>query len=195
MYSIFNQFKTSIFLRLSHCHQTLKNCSLVPLVSVQIRHIIQLIFNQMAIFNPKKSLICGFQLLFIQFRAMIKFLRVFFSLSLSRFYLYRGTSGIDIDLRRVDIDQCPQRQVPGGVALPLNIFAGTDKCKQRTTEVIDLMVFFFYPLHSVPVPVPLVYVIYCSYVECWTVSAYISKWCEPILRALYVRALLQLSQR
>lgn len=61
----------------------------------------------------------------------------------SRFYLYRGTSGIDIDLRRVDIDQCPQRQVPGGVALPLNIFAGTDKCKQRTTEVIHLMIFFF----------------------------------------------------
>lgn len=52
------------------------------------------------------------------------------------FYLCRGTSGIDIDLRRVDIDQCPQRQVAGGVALPLNIFAGTDKCKARTTEVI-----------------------------------------------------------
>lgn len=49
---------------------------------------------------------------------------------------FRGTSGIDIDLRRVDIDQCPQRQVAvGGVALPLNIFAGTDKCKARTTEV------------------------------------------------------------
>lgn len=47
---------------------------------------------------------------------------------------YRGTSGIDIDLRRVDIDQCPQKQVPG-VIPPLNIFAGTDKCKQRTTEV------------------------------------------------------------
>lgn len=49
------------------------------------------------------------------------------------FILCRGTSGIDIDLRRVDIDQCPQRI---GVALPLNIFAGTDKCKARTTEVI-----------------------------------------------------------
>lgn len=47
----------------------------------------------------------------------------------------RGTSGIDIDLRRVDIDQCPQRNAAAGVALPLNIFAGTDKCKQRTTEV------------------------------------------------------------
>ncbi|XP_031630067.1 uncharacterized protein LOC116345119 [Contarinia nasturtii] len=50
-------------------------------------------------------------------------------------YFFKGTSGIDIDLRRVDIDQCPQRQVaPGGVALPLNIFAGTDKCKARTTQ-------------------------------------------------------------
>uniref|UniRef100_A0A1B0FLM5 GPR158/179 extracellular domain-containing protein n=1 Tax=Glossina morsitans morsitans TaxID=37546 RepID=A0A1B0FLM5_GLOMM len=43
-----------------------------------------------------------------------------------------GTSGIDIDLRRVDIDQCPQRNTPG-TTQPLNIFAGTDKCKQRTT--------------------------------------------------------------
>lgn len=51
------------------------------------------------------------------------------------FSFCRGTSGIDIDLRRVDIDQCPQMQVTG-TTLPLNIFAGTDKCKQRTTEVI-----------------------------------------------------------
>ncbi|KAG4067605.1 hypothetical protein HA402_005377 [Bradysia odoriphaga] len=48
-------------------------------------------------------------------------------------YFFKGTSGIDIDLRRVDIDQCPQKQVPG-ITQPLNIFAGTDKCKQRTTE-------------------------------------------------------------
>lgn len=47
-------------------------------------------------------------------------------------YFFKGTSGIDIDLRRVDIDQCPQRNALG-VAQPLNIFAGTDKCKQRTT--------------------------------------------------------------
>ncbi|EAA11858.3 AGAP006155-PA [Anopheles gambiae str. PEST] len=46
----------------------------------------------------------------------------------------RGTSGIDIDLRRVDIDQCPQKNSPSGAPQPLNIFAGTDKCKQRTTE-------------------------------------------------------------
>ncbi|KNC34939.1 hypothetical protein FF38_02105 [Lucilia cuprina] len=47
-------------------------------------------------------------------------------------YHFKGTSGIDIDLRRVDIDQCPQRNIPGSTK-PLNIFAGTDKCKQRTT--------------------------------------------------------------
>ncbi|CAD7077338.1 unnamed protein product [Hermetia illucens] len=47
-------------------------------------------------------------------------------------YFFKGTSGIDIDLRRVDIDQCPQKHIPG-VIQPLNIFAGTDKCKQRTT--------------------------------------------------------------
>ncbi|XP_058829415.1 uncharacterized protein LOC131688858 [Topomyia yanbarensis] len=49
-------------------------------------------------------------------------------------YFFKGTSGIDIDLRRVDIDQCPQRSSPAGTQQPLNIFAGTDKCKQRTTE-------------------------------------------------------------
>lgn len=65
--------------------------------------------------------------------------------------LFRGTSGIDIDLRRVDIDQCPQRQVAGGVALPLNIFAGTDKCKARTTEVnVEYFSYTFccFPLHT-----------------------------------------------
>ncbi|XP_053662412.1 uncharacterized protein LOC128711556 [Anopheles marshallii] len=49
-------------------------------------------------------------------------------------YFFKGTSGIDIDLRRVDIDQCPQKNSPSGAPQPLNIFAGTDKCKQRTTE-------------------------------------------------------------
>ena len=44
---------------------------------------------------------------------------------------HRGTSGIDIDLRRVDIDQCPQRT--GNTQL--NIFAASDKCKVRTTKV------------------------------------------------------------
>lgn len=43
----------------------------------------------------------------------------------------RGTSGIDIDLRRVDIDQCP---LPKG-STQLNIFAASDKCKKRTTDV------------------------------------------------------------
>ncbi|KAE8746256.1 hypothetical protein FOCC_FOCC006928, partial [Frankliniella occidentalis] len=45
-------------------------------------------------------------------------------------YFFKGTSGIDIDLRRVDIDQCPSR--PGSTEL--NIFAASDKCKKRTTE-------------------------------------------------------------
>jgi hypothetical protein len=63
-------------------------------------------------------------------------LKLFFSLPhLVPISITRGTSGIDIDLRRVDIDQCPQKNTAGGAGLPLNIFAGTDKCKQRTTEV------------------------------------------------------------
>ncbi|KAI5745373.1 hypothetical protein M8J76_010498 [Diaphorina citri] len=45
-------------------------------------------------------------------------------------YFFKGTSGIDIDLRRVDIDQCPQ---PAGRG-KLNIFANSHKCKTRTTN-------------------------------------------------------------
>ncbi|XP_052126439.1 probable G-protein coupled receptor 158 isoform X2 [Frankliniella occidentalis] len=45
-------------------------------------------------------------------------------------YHFKGTSGIDIDLRRVDIDQCP---LPPG-STQLNIFAASDKCKKRTTQ-------------------------------------------------------------
>lgn len=62
----------------------------------------------------------------------------------------RGTSGIDVDLRRVDIDQCPQRETIGGTAAPLNIFAGTDKCKQGTTEVSLLSGNLFIAVHPVP---------------------------------------------
>ncbi|XP_060805002.1 metabotropic glycine receptor [Amyelois transitella] len=49
-------------------------------------------------------------------------------------YFFKGTSGIDIDLRRVDIDQCPLQ--PGSTQL--NIFAGTDKCKKKTTECVPV---------------------------------------------------------
>lgn len=72
---------------------------------------------------------------FIHF--LFKFL--FFVLLLIQFRYNRGTSGIDIDLRRVDIDQCPQKYVIG-LTQPLNIFAGTDKCKQRTTEVSNTII-------------------------------------------------------
>ncbi|XP_037067933.1 probable G-protein coupled receptor CG31760 [Pollicipes pollicipes] len=50
------------------------------------------------------------------------------------YVLRRGTSGIDIDLRRVDIDQCPQRRNSTDV----NIFAGSDKCKERTTKCVSV---------------------------------------------------------
>ncbi|XP_014217479.1 probable G-protein coupled receptor CG31760 isoform X2 [Copidosoma floridanum] len=49
-------------------------------------------------------------------------------------YFFKGTSGIDIDLRRVDIDQCP---LPPG-SIQLNIFAASDKCKKRTTECVAI---------------------------------------------------------
>ena len=41
----------------------------------------------------------------------------------------RGTSGLDIDLRVVDINQCHAN------TSTFNIFGGTDKCKKETTQV------------------------------------------------------------
>lgn len=49
-------------------------------------------------------------------------------------YFFKGTSGIDIDLRRVDIDQCPLPED----STQLNIFAASDKCKKHTTECVAL---------------------------------------------------------
>ncbi|BFZ12928.1 hypothetical protein BsWGS_15967 [Bradybaena similaris] len=44
-------------------------------------------------------------------------------------FKFKGTSGIDIDLRKVDIDQCPQLN-----SAEENVFAGSSRCKPRTTE-------------------------------------------------------------
>ena len=55
--------------------------------------------------------------------------------------LCRGTSGIDIDLRKVDINQCPTSPQEGDDQIEekgtkkYNIFGGTDKCKPETTKV------------------------------------------------------------
>ncbi|XP_050314019.1 probable G-protein coupled receptor 158 isoform X2 [Anthonomus grandis grandis] len=49
-------------------------------------------------------------------------------------YFFKGTSGIDIDLRHVDIDQCP---TPEGQT-QLNIFADSAKCKKRTTRCVAI---------------------------------------------------------
>ena len=43
---------------------------------------------------------------------------------------FRGTSGIDIDLQKVDIDQCPLLE-----SGEENVFAGSHKCKPATTRV------------------------------------------------------------
>ncbi|KAL5235852.1 hypothetical protein ACI65C_003262 [Semiaphis heraclei] len=47
-------------------------------------------------------------------------------------YFFKGTSGIDIDLRRVDIDQCPLPPESNH----FNIFASSDKCKKQTTYCV-----------------------------------------------------------
>lgn len=59
------------------------------------------------------------------------------------YFSFRGTSGIDIDLRRVDIDQCPLQTG----STQLNIFAATDKCKKRTTDVC--IIFFSLILNTI----------------------------------------------
>ena len=50
---------------------------------------------------------------------------------------FRGTSGIDIDLRRVDINQCKSSSKAQGSKGQFNIFGGTDKCKTKTTTVSE----------------------------------------------------------
>ncbi|XP_069112828.1 metabotropic glycine receptor-like [Argopecten irradians] len=45
-------------------------------------------------------------------------------------FKFKGTSGIDIALQKVDIDQCPQ---PEGATEP-NVFAGSARCKPSTTR-------------------------------------------------------------
>ena len=47
---------------------------------------------------------------------------------IKRSYVFKGTSGIDIDLMQVDINQCPQAFHEEGA----NIFADTHKCKPTT---------------------------------------------------------------
>lgn len=85
------------------------------------------------------------------------------------FNISRGTSGIDIDLRRVDIDQCPQRHIPG-TTQPLNIFAGTDKCKQRTTEVREISILFI--LYYIVLLLSWVSIVkaYIKYINCFSYS-------------------------
>ena len=48
----------------------------------------------------------------------------------------RGTSGLDIDLRVVDINQCHAN------TSSFNIFGGTDKCKKETTTVTFWQLFW-----------------------------------------------------
>ncbi|WAR11603.1 Y1760-like protein [Mya arenaria] len=47
--------------------------------------------------------------------------------------LEKGTSGIDIDLQKVDIDQCPNE--PSG---ELNVFANSARCKNSTTRCVPI---------------------------------------------------------
>ncbi|XP_052061288.1 probable G-protein coupled receptor 158 [Mytilus californianus] len=49
-------------------------------------------------------------------------------------FKFKGTSGIDIDLQKVDIDQCPN--IPGNTER--NVFAGSAKCKQGTTKCVPI---------------------------------------------------------
>ena len=52
------------------------------------------------------------------------------------FVRFRGTSGIDIDLQKVDINQCP---LPKG-STELNVFKDSHKCKTETTKVQNYII-------------------------------------------------------
>ncbi|CAH1779230.1 unnamed protein product [Owenia fusiformis] len=47
-------------------------------------------------------------------------------------YHFKGTSGIDIDLQKVDIDQCPGDR-------NTNVFADSAKCKKKTTQCVPIL--------------------------------------------------------
>ena len=52
------------------------------------------------------------------------------------FSFYRGTSGIDIDLRAIDINQCPESTNSTAAGnKEHNIFAGSDKCHRPSQQV------------------------------------------------------------
>ncbi|KAL4234147.1 hypothetical protein ACF0H5_005800 [Mactra antiquata] len=48
-------------------------------------------------------------------------------------FKFKGTSGIDIDLQKVDIDQCPNE--PGE---ELNVFENSARCKKSTTKCVPI---------------------------------------------------------
>ncbi|KAJ8302765.1 hypothetical protein KUTeg_019161 [Tegillarca granosa] len=49
-------------------------------------------------------------------------------------FKFKGTSGIDIALQKVDIDQCP---LPEG-STETNVFAGSARCKEATTKCVPI---------------------------------------------------------
>ncbi|XP_041376919.1 probable G-protein coupled receptor CG31760 [Gigantopelta aegis] len=51
-------------------------------------------------------------------------------------FKFKGTSGIDIDLQKVDINQCPQD--PEEAKISQNVFAGSHRCKNATTKCIEI---------------------------------------------------------
>ena len=64
----------------------------------------------------------------------------------AQFLSDRGTSGIDIDLQRVDINQCPAQSARAGSTQD-NIFADSHKCKNRTTKVKPFILRFLNNRH------------------------------------------------
>ncbi|XP_033626735.1 probable G-protein coupled receptor CG31760 [Asterias rubens] len=53
-------------------------------------------------------------------------------------YYFKGTSGLDIDLRAIDINQCPEDPNEPNDRNEKNIFAGSDRCHNDSQECIFL---------------------------------------------------------
>ncbi|CAI9727797.1 probable G-protein coupled receptor CG31760 [Octopus vulgaris] len=64
---------------------------------------------------------------------MMTYITPFFGFKNNSFY-FKGTSGIDIDLEKVDINQCPQTDG----SKETNVFAGSHRCRMETTKCIPI---------------------------------------------------------
>lgn len=101
---------------------------------------------------------------------------------LSLLFFYRGTSGIDIALQKIDIDQCPS-------STDGNVFANSSRCKPSTTKVSAgiMLDFIFYNISKYAIiAFKLIFLIQINNVLRWRIK----ELCEKIIISLYIWVIL-----